>query len=72
MASWTEGKRIERKSYSDTKLKKFLRDYKKFNFIEKHFNEKILGIYTFLSYDFIEFGMGYYLQRIIHKYVKRN
>lgn len=53
-----------RKEYKDTKLKKFLRDPKRFEFLEKHFNKRIVDIYTFMAYDFLEMGLFYYLRRL--------
>lgn len=38
-ASWTDGYKVEKKFYKDTWIKRFFRDYRKFEFIEKYFGE---------------------------------
>lgn len=63
-ATWVDNTDVIRKEYKDTKLKKFLRDPKRFEFLEKHFNKRIVDIYTFMAYDFLEMGLFYYLRRL--------
>lgn len=70
--SWVDGEKwVRKKDYKDTRLKKYLRDPKRFVFIEKYFNRKIVDIYTFFAYDFLEVGMTYYIKRIFNKLMER-
>lgn len=65
--TWVEtGKYVKRK-YKDLWIKRFLRDPKKFDFVEKHFNKKIVWLYTFLVYDLLEYGVICYLKKILFK-----
>lgn len=57
------------REYRDTWLKCFLRDEKKFNYIENHFGERAVRMYTFFSFDILEMGLGYFIKR---KLLKRN
>ena len=68
-ATWVDGP-IVRKTYRDTKLKKYFRDSRKFEFVEKNFGKRATNIYTFFAYDFLEMGARYYLKRIILKIKK--
>ena len=67
-ATWIDG---EKKNiyFKDTKLKKFLRNPEKFDYIEKKFGEesKFLRVYTFIVYDLMENGIFYYIKRILMK-----
>lgn len=59
---------LSRKPYRDTALKRFLKDPRKFSFIEKHFGEGIvLKIYTFIVYDLLEMGPVYFVKRFFEK-----
>ncbi len=63
-ATWTEGNQSYiRKPYRPTRLKQFLRQTKRFDYIEKHFGKKALKMYTFFAYDFLEFGLFYLIKR---------
>ena len=62
--TWLKTNKINRK-YKDSKIKRFLRDPKKFDFIEKHFSKKIVGLYTVLVYDLLEYGILYYLKKLL-------
>lgn len=69
-ATWVEGGKSSNRIYHDTILKKVLRDPKRFEFIEKYLGKRVTDYYTFLVYDFLELGMGYYLKRIISRFIK--
>lgn len=71
-ALWIDGNKAEKKVYKNTKLKRFFRDYRKFEFIEKYFGERVHRIYTFIAYDFLEYGISYYGRRILHKKMKKD
>lgn len=69
-ASWTDNPNLDQKRqhvYKDTRLKRFLRQPKRFDFIEKNFGRKAVKIYTFLVYDLMEMGIGFYLKRVLRK-----
>lgn len=67
-ASWVgDGVAKNQTGYRDTWLKCFLRDEKKFNYIEKHFGERAVQMYTFFSFDFLEYGISYYIKRKVLK-----
>ena len=53
--------------YKTTWLKKILRRPENFTMIEKHFGKKAVSIYTFISYDLIEYGFLYYIKKIRKK-----
>ena len=69
-ATWVDGYVKKETKYKETKLKMYLRDYTTFEFIEKHFGKKVVTIYTFIAYDLLEMGIGYYLKRILSKVKK--
>ena len=71
-ATWVDGPKVEKIIYKETKLKTFLRDSKKFEFVDKYFGKKMGDIYTFFVYDFLEVGLMYYLKRLISKMKNRN
>lgn len=48
-------------------MKLFLRSYKAFDFIERHFGKRAVFIYTFIVYDLLEMGISYYIKRITLK-----
>lgn len=66
-ATWVDGYTPPRKSYKDTFLKKILRSYKAFSFVEKFLGQRGAKIYTFLVYDFLELGIAYYIKRFFKK-----
>ena len=63
--TWLETSKYVNRKYKDFWIKRFLRDPEKFDFIEKHFNKKIVGLYTFLVYDLLEYGGIYYLKKLL-------
>lgn len=69
-ATWIDGPIVSKKSYKETKLKRYLRDNRAFEFVEKIFGKRVTNIYTFFVYDFLEMGGKYYLKRIISKIKK--
>lgn len=72
-ATWFEGVRKNKvvKKYHDTKIKRFLRDYRCFEFLENHFGQSVVDVYTFLVYDFLEYGIIYYFKRLIDRFSNR-
>lgn len=69
-ATWGENPKftLSRKPYRNTALKRFLKDPRKFSFIEEHFGEGvILKGYTFLTYDLLEMGPIYFVKRFFKK-----
>lgn len=69
--TWDESQQnytLKRKPYKNTAIKRFLKDPKKFEYIENHFGEGcILKLYTFITYDLIEMGPVYYIKRLFKK-----
>lgn len=57
----------KQRKYKATKAKALLRNQKVFAFIEKYFGEKAVNYYTILSYDLPEYGLIYYLRRLLKK-----
>lgn len=74
-ALWTDAPNLDVNKpeyhYKDTRLKRFLKQPTIFDFIEKHFGAKTVKVYTFLVYDLMELGIGYYLRRIFNRIVKK-
>lgn len=68
----TETTEIIKREYRQSKIKALLRDYRCFDWIEKHFGKKALNIYTLFVYDLWEFGVSFYLRKIYKKIFKRN
>lgn len=68
--SWVDGPAGEH-VFKDTKLKRWLRKPKHFDFIEKTFGKKVMRVYTFLVYDLLEMGVTYYIKRLAHKCLPR-
>lgn len=64
--SWIEGKdkSLKEREYKDAYIKRVLRSPKVSNFIEKYMPNKIFDLYTFISYDMLEYGLLYYLKRM--------
>lgn len=56
---------LNRGKYKDKKIKKYLRDPKKFKFFESRFggNSFVVEIYTFVVYDLMELGVLYFIKR---------
>lgn len=72
-ASWTDNPNFDQKKqrkYKDTRLKRFLRQPEKFEYIENHFGNKAVKLYTLLVYDLMEFGAVYYLKKMKQKLSK--
>lgn len=67
-ATWVEGYEKKKIPYKETKLKIVLRNYKIFEFIEKHFGKRVVTAYTFVVYDLLEMGIGYYCRRMLLKF----
>lgn len=63
--TWLETRKAVNRKYKDFWIKRFLRDPKKFDFIEKHFNMKTVELYTFFVYDLLEYGVIYYLKKFL-------
>lgn len=64
--SWVDGY-IGKHEFKDTKLKRWLRKPKHFDFIEKRLGKRAMKIYTFLVYDLLEMGPVYYFKRLLSK-----
>lgn len=74
-ATWVDGLNVKKKyyrnGYKETKLKQFLRDSRRFEFVEKYFGKRVTDIYTFISYDLLEMGIGYYCKRIVSRIINK-
>lgn len=74
-ASWTDSPHFDPTRsvhhYMDTRLKRFLKQPQRFDFIEKYFGKKALKIYTFLVYDLMEFGPWFYLKKLFKKALRK-
>lgn len=69
-ASWTDNPNWsldKRGEWKDTRLKRFLRKPDRVAFIKKHFGKRIYDAYVFLSYDFLEYGLSYYFNKIVKR-----
>lgn len=71
-ATWVDGPHVNKKTYKETKLKKYLRDYKVFEFVEKNFGKQVTNIFTFFVYDFWEMGIRYYLKRLFSRITNKD
>lgn len=60
--SWVEGSENQKK-YKDSKIKRYLRNHKAFEFIEKYGGKNVVFVYTFLVYDLFEYGLFYFVKR---------
>ena len=69
---WGDKNSKSNRKYKETKLRKFLRSPKKFEFIEKHLGKKVCDGYTFLCYDLIEYGLFHYCKRFFSKIRKHD
>ena len=72
VGTWVENYKKRKGPYKDTKLKRLLRNYKIFDFIENNCGKKVVSVYTFIVYDFLEMGVFYYIRRLIMKHKKRD
>lgn len=69
-ATWVDGIQSKKnKKYRDSCLKRFLRDPKKFAWIESWGGQKVLKVYSVLAYDLLEHGPWYFVRR---KQLKRH
>lgn len=66
-ATWVDYYGKGKSVYKDMKIKTILRDYKIFDFVEKRLGKKATYMYTFLVYDLLEMGLGYYIRRALSK-----
>ena len=63
--TWLETSKAVNRKYKDFWIKRLLRAPEKFDFIEKHFNKRIVELYTFFVYDLLEYGVIYYLKKLL-------
>ena len=70
-ATWVDNPTKRKQPYKDSKLKEYLRNYKRFAFIENTFGKKTTDVYTFFVYDFLEYGLIHYIKLITNKAVKK-
>lgn len=70
-ASWTDTPNLDpqkpKRAYKDTRLKRFLKQTERFDFVEKYFGKKGVKVYTFLVYDLMEFGPAFYIKKLWKK-----
>lgn len=72
-ASWTNTNDVQKnKEYKETFYKRFLRSPKIFKFIEKHFNDKTIDLYTILVYDVVDFGIKHFIKKLGFAYLIAN
>ena len=71
VGTWVEGDKILNRKYKDFWIKRFLRRPEKFDFVDKYFGRKGVSLYTFLVYDLLEYGLAYYVRRLMSKTGKR-
>ena len=57
------------KAYKNTKLKQWLREPRKFSYIEDHFGKKAVSLYTIIAYDLMECGLLYYMKKLFKKII---
>lgn len=72
-ASWTDHPNLDQTKqhvYKNTRLKRFLKQPQRFDFIEKHLGKKAVKFYTFLVYDLMEFGPVFYVKKLLKRIVK--
>ena len=69
---WTDKPNLsmKKRKWKDTKLKRFLRNPKRLQFVDSHFGSKLKKCYIFIAYDFLEYGPTYFLKKIIKKIKK--
>lgn len=72
-ASWTDHPNFDESKishkYKNTKIKRFLKQPQRFNYIEKHFGDKAVKIYTFIVYDLLEFGVWFYIKKLVNRII---
>lgn len=68
--SWGENTVRSKKKYKPTLARRILRSRKIMRVFERLENEKLLSAYQFLAYDFIEFGIVYYLRKMCKRLKK--
>lgn len=61
--TWVDGP-AEKRTFKDTKLKRWLRKPEYFDYIEQKFGTKAMRVYTFVVYDLMEMGPVYYVKRL--------
>lgn len=64
--TWVEGSHFRAK-FKATRWKKMIRNPKVFEFIERHFGKKVVGLYQFYCYDLQEYGFVYFIKRKLRK-----
>lgn len=69
-ATWVEDPKRTGGKYHDMAIKNYLRSPKAFRIVEK-LGIRSTEIYTFLVYDFLEFGIKYYIRKIVSKFSRR-
>lgn len=72
-SSWLEkdSKPLEQGSYRDTKLKQFLRNPQRINWLDKHLPEPFFRGYVFVAYDLLEHGLPWMLQKVFKKFYRK-
>jgi len=62
---WFDGAKVilSNRQFKKRRIKSWLRSSSKFDWIEKHLGKRAVQMYTFLVYDFAEYGLVYYLKR---------
>lgn len=75
MQSWVDGPKFVQENRKRTNLslciQNWLKQPRKFAYIERHFGEKVLQIYTFIAYDLFDCGIGFFIKRLIHRLKKK-
>lgn len=70
-ASWVNNPQIKKSKFHASKIKAILRNHNIFEWIESKFGKKAVSWYTLLVYDFLDFGLGYFVKRQFVKLVNR-
>ena len=73
-SSWTENPKTEigpKQEWKDTKLKTFLRNSKRQQWVRKHLGYKGQRCYEFIAYDLMDVGLIYFVKRIWEKVRRR-
>ena len=62
---WSAESKVSDKTfhYRSGKLKNWFRGHQRFDWVEEHFGNKAVKLYTFLVYDLIDYGFLYYVRR---------
>lgn len=61
----------QQKPYKDTRLKQWLREPRKFIYIENHLGKKAVSLYTIIAYDLLDYGLLYYIKKFFLKFIAR-